>query len=330
MEPASDGPVGAARPPGDAPPGRRARADALAAARPRRPVPPRPLQRPGRHDPARRPCRPARRTTSSPGSSARASSRRSCSPSAPTGDGHDAGQRRRALRLLAPPGRGPARRRVASLVDVDPRLTLEQYQLLYSSPGRPAGPLRRDRPCGATTKGDLTAVHGLHPVRPQRRGGPRARPRPARPGGPPRAARRRQRPRRRRRGGRRRRRVARVAADFPRTAAFIVVTTFLVLFVLLRSVVLPVKALVDEHALDRRLVRRAGVDLPGRQPVGAPRLPAAGLRRDDPAGDPVLRPVRAVDGLRGLPAVAHEGGLGPDRRQHRRRWRAGSSGAAGS
>ena len=73
----------------------------------------------------------------------------------------------------------------------------------------------------------------------------------------------------------------------------------------------------DEHALDRGQLRRAGLDLPGRQPVRAPGLPAAGLRGDHPARDPVLRPVRAVDGLRGLPAVAHEGGLGPDRRQHR-------------
>jgi len=38
--------------------------------------------------------------------------------------------------------------------------------------------------------------------------------------------------------------VGRVAADFPRTALFIVVTTYLVLFLLLRSVVLPAKALV--------------------------------------------------------------------------------------
>ena len=35
-----------------------------------------------------------------------------------------------------------------------------------------------------------------------------------------------------------------VAADFPRTALFILVTTYLVLFVLLRSVVLPAKALL--------------------------------------------------------------------------------------
>jgi RND superfamily putative drug exporter len=38
--------------------------------------------------------------------------------------------------------------------------------------------------------------------------------------------------------------VTRVWSDFPRTAAFIVVTTFLVLFALLRSVILPLKALV--------------------------------------------------------------------------------------
>jgi RND superfamily putative drug exporter len=38
--------------------------------------------------------------------------------------------------------------------------------------------------------------------------------------------------------------VARVRADFPRTALFIIVSTYLVLFVLLRSVVLPAKALV--------------------------------------------------------------------------------------
>jgi RND superfamily putative drug exporter len=38
--------------------------------------------------------------------------------------------------------------------------------------------------------------------------------------------------------------VNRVAADFPRTGLFIVITTYLVLFLLLRSVVLPAKALV--------------------------------------------------------------------------------------
>jgi RND superfamily putative drug exporter len=38
--------------------------------------------------------------------------------------------------------------------------------------------------------------------------------------------------------------VGRIGADFPRTALFIVISTYLVLFVLLRSVVLPLKAIV--------------------------------------------------------------------------------------
>ena len=70
-------PLGAPRAASDAPPGGRAGADAGAAARAGRPVPARPVQRPGRDDPAVRRCRRARRTTSSPGSSARGSSPRS-------------------------------------------------------------------------------------------------------------------------------------------------------------------------------------------------------------------------------------------------------------
>jgi putative drug exporter of the RND superfamily len=132
--------------------------------------------------------------------------------------------------------------RVASLVDVDPRLTLEQYQLLYGSPGGPP-----DRFVGtalaATTAGDLTAFTVYTPYGPNREEG-RALARELRHTGSPLApppgvtvlvgggaadvddV------------------VSRVWSDFPRTAAFIVVSTLLVLFVLLRSVVLPVKALV--------------------------------------------------------------------------------------
>ena len=72
-----------------------------------------------------------------------------------------------------------------------------------------------------------------------------------------------------------------------------------------------------EQPVDRGQLRRARVDLPGRQPVAAVRHPAAGIRRDDTARDPLLRPVRAVDGLRGPPPVADPGGVPPDRRQHR-------------
>ena len=55
-----------------------------------------------------------------------------------------------------------------------------------------------------------------------------------------------------------------------------------------------------------------------------------GLCRDDDARDPVLRPVRVVHGLRGVPAHSHEGGLGSDGRQPRGRGEWAWSAAAGS
>jgi len=132
--------------------------------------------------------------------------------------------------------------RVASYVDLDERLTLEQYQLLY---GSPAGPPDRfvAATLGATTKDDLTAFTVTTPYGPnneEARALVREMRDPASPLAPPAGVsilvgggaadvddv------------------VSRVWADFPRTAAFIVLTTFLVLFVLLRSVVLPIKALV--------------------------------------------------------------------------------------
>ena len=209
--------------------------------------------------------------------------------------------------------------RVDSLVDVDPRLTLAQYQLLYGDPNGP-----RDRYVATGARGHdqrrPDRVHALHAVRSEPRRGQGARRATcasrAGPLAPPAGS---DRARRRRRGGRDRRRRPASAADFPRTALFIIVTTYLVLFVLLRSVVLPAKALVMNTlsivASFGALVwifQDGNLSAPlGFQPLG--------LRRDHPAGDPVLRPVRPVDGLRGLPAVADEGGLGPDRRQRRGR-----------
>jgi RND superfamily putative drug exporter len=132
--------------------------------------------------------------------------------------------------------------RVDSLVDVDPRLRLDQYQLLYSDP---AGPPDRfvQAAVGATTKGDLTAFTVYTPYGPNRdegRGLVRDLRDPAGPLAPPDGVtvlvgggaaevtdv------------------VSRIAADFPRTALFILVSTYLVLFLLLRSVVLPAKALL--------------------------------------------------------------------------------------
>ncbi len=132
--------------------------------------------------------------------------------------------------------------RVEGMVDVDPRLTVAQYQLLYADP---AGPPDRfvQLSLAATTRGDLTAFTVYTPFGPNRDEG-RALVRELRadtgPLAPPPGmdvlvgggaadvedV------------------VAGVAADFPRTALFIVISTYLVLFVLLRSVILPAKALV--------------------------------------------------------------------------------------
>ena len=132
--------------------------------------------------------------------------------------------------------------RVESLVDIDPRLRLEQYQLLYSSP---SGPPDRfvQATVGATTKGNLTAFTVYTPYGPNRDEARRLVTQlrdPSSPLAPPEGlsvlvgggaaevsdV------------------VGRIGADFPRTALFILLTTYLVLFALLRSVILPAKALV--------------------------------------------------------------------------------------
>ena len=64
------------------------------------------------------------------------------------------------------------------------------------------------------------------------------------------------------------------AALLPWMALMVVATTFVLLFLAFGSVVLPVKAHGDERAVARCVVRRAGLDLPGRPPVGV-----AGLHR---------------------------------------------------
>jgi RND superfamily putative drug exporter len=132
--------------------------------------------------------------------------------------------------------------RVESLVDLDPRLTLQQYQLLY---GNPSGPPDRFAlvTLAATTRGDLTAFTVYTPFGPNREEGkalvadlrnPAGAPAPPAGatvlvgGGAADVA----------------DVVDRVRADFPRTAVFIVISTYLVLFVLLRSLILPAKALV--------------------------------------------------------------------------------------
>ena len=132
--------------------------------------------------------------------------------------------------------------RVDSFVDVDPRLKLAQYELLY---GSPAGPPDRfvATSLATTTRGDLTAFSVTTPysandapgralVNDLRADAGRLAPPPGLTvlvgGGAADVE----------------DVVAGIAADFPRTAGFILVTTYAVLFLLLRSVLLPLKALV--------------------------------------------------------------------------------------
>lgn len=132
--------------------------------------------------------------------------------------------------------------RVDSLVDLDPRLTLDQYRLLYGAPGGPPDRFALTT-LSATTRADLTAFTLYTPYGPNREEGKALvadlrdadgglAPPPGSSvlvgGGAADVA----------------DVVARVRADFPRTALFIVISTYLVLFVLLRSVILPAKALL--------------------------------------------------------------------------------------
>ena len=132
--------------------------------------------------------------------------------------------------------------RVDGPVDLDPRITLAQYQLMF---GSPAGPPDRfvQAALAATTRDDFVLFTVFTPFGPSRQeardlvadlrlpDGPLAPPVGATVlvgGGAASVV----------------DVVDRIAADFPRSALFIIVTTYLVLFLLLRSVILPAKALL--------------------------------------------------------------------------------------
>ncbi len=136
----------------------------------------------------------------------------------------------------------PRVERVDSIVDIDPRLGKAQYQLILSNPAGPADRFVADT-LSRTTDGDLAAFSVV-----TRYGGNDAQARalvrdlrdPASRLAPPPGV-------RVLVGGGAAEVVDvvdQVGADFPRTALFILVTTYLILLVLLRSVVLPAKALV--------------------------------------------------------------------------------------
>ncbi len=82
-----------------------------------------------------------------------------------------------------------------------------------------------------------------------------------------------------------------------------------------------------EPAVDRCRVRRGGGDLRVGMGERPPRRRADRSHRAVRADDDVRHPLRALDGLRGVPALAHPGGVRPHRRQRARgRRRAGVDG----
>ena len=100
-----------------------------------------------------------------------------------------------------------------------------------------------------------------------------------------------------------------VMADFdaelfgclPRVVAAVVLITFVVLALLFRSLLIPLKATALEHRVGAGRLRLPGAGVPGRlgrardwpRPAGRPQL----VHRADAVHDPV----RALDGLRGVP-----------------------------
>ncbi len=136
----------------------------------------------------------------------------------------------------------PRINRVESIVDIDPRLTLPQYELMLANPAGP-GDRSVEEALKRTTDGNLTtftAVTWFGPNAPEARQLVRDLRDPTSSLAPPAGvtvgvS-----------GGAAQvvDTVDKMAADFPRSVLFIVIATYLALFVLLRSVVLPAKALI--------------------------------------------------------------------------------------
>ena len=107
-------------------------------------------------------------------------------------------------------------------------------------------------------------------------------------------------------------------ARLPFAIAIVVIATFVLLFLMTGSVVLPFKAIImNVLSLGATFGALVWIFQDGhlREPA---RLRPTRRARPDHAGGRVRVRVRAVDGLRGLHARPHQGGLRRDRRQRRR------------
>ena len=116
----------------------------------------------------------------------------------------------------------------------------------------------------------------------------------------------------------------------PRGRAAVRADRSLMLWLMTGSVVLPLKAVVDERADRRRGARPADADLPARAPERAARLHAQRRRRADRLPRHRLGRVRALHRLRRVPARAHQESCGTPACPTARPWRAGSRAPAAS
>ena len=111
----------------------------------------------------------------------------------------------------------------------------------------------------------------------------------------------------------------RVTDRLPWFIAAVVLLSFLLLMVVFRSILVPLKAALLNLLSHRRRVRRARDGVPVGLGQGPDRARDHGADRVVHPDVHVRRPVRAVDGLRGVPPVASPRGVPRDRRQRRRR-----------
>ena len=110
----------------------------------------------------------------------------------------------------------------------------------------------------------------------------------------------------------------------------VVAVMLVLLFVAFGSVVLPLKAIVmNAVSIGASFGVVTWIFQEGHL-SGLLGFTSPGLPRRDPADPDARDPVRAVDGLRGVPALPDPRGVGPHRRQHRAPSRPGCSAAAGS
>ncbi len=115
-----------------------------------------------------------------------------------------------------------------------------------------------------------------------------------------------------------------LSAKTPLVIGVVLVLGFLLLLFALQAPLLAAAGVLTNLLATGGRVRRRQVDLPGRRPALAARLPAPGVPRRVGAGVLLRDDLRDLDGLHHVPALLRQGALGPHATTPRTRWSAGS------